>query len=322
MEDQPNGKRSTGRKSGEGQHLDEVLALYRAGRSMGEIGREVGISTQTISRWLKKAGVEVDYSRGGRLRSSMSDEHKAAISAARRGKPGRPLASWRSEARVCRCGEIFTPKSKTQSMCSVACRNQAGAEAVRLDRRCPCGIPLPALSESHASYCSPECRATYGKKRQRDEANYVTFDCRGCGKSVERYRKYGNGALLFCSNECAVKHTKTKHHIVLRDHDVLLDSSYEAFVWGALRIMKVPVERFDRQYGIEWAPGHWYAPDFWLPQHDLAIEVKGLEDDRDADRWIAYQTITGKRLLCLTTKVLESMTPRKMARFLDETVKS
>lgn len=247
------------------------------------------------------------------------------------------------ESRTCpACGEVFETKVNRMTgevgkgfrttYCSRACSRQvankrAGDESRALydadPRRCPCGAALPYEVRNHVkSYCSPECRATYGKKRQRDEANYVTFDCRGCGKSVERYRKYGNGALLYCSNECAMKHTKTKHHVAMRDEDVLLDSSYEAFVWGALRIMRVPVERFDRQYGVEWAPGHWYAPDFWLPQHDLAIEVKGLEDDRDADRWIAYQTITGKRLLCLTTKVLESMTPRKMARFLDETVKS
>lgn len=92
----------------------------------------------------------------------------------------------------------------------------------------------------------------------------------------------------------------------------MLDSSYEAFVWGALKIAKVPVERFDRRHAVEWSPGHWYAPDLWLPMQQLAIECKGIIDDDDPARWDAYRT-AGRRLLVLDQEALTSLSPFRLS---------
>lgn len=104
-----------------------------------------------------------------------------------------------------------------------------------------------------------------------------------------------------------MKHTKRKRHIVLRDEDdVVLDSSYEAMVWGMLRLAKIPVERFDRQHGVAWREGGWYAPDLWLPDHEVAIECKGYEDPDDPARWDAYRS-TGVRLVVLDRTTLRTL---------------
>lgn len=113
-----------GRKSGEGQHLAEVLALYRAGDSLGVIKEKTGISVQTLSRWLKKAGVEIDPKRGlSAPRGPLSEEHRAAVSEAKAGVPITKRASWRNEVRACsRCGTEFAPTAPKQQSCSDECR--------------------------------------------------------------------------------------------------------------------------------------------------------------------------------------------------------
>jgi endogenous inhibitor of DNA gyrase (YacG/DUF329 family) len=161
-------------------------------------------------------------------------------------------------------------------------------------RRCPCGVAIAYEDRHHVkSYCSPKCRKLYGKKKQLDPANYVTFACRNCGKEVTRYRKYGSGASMYCSNACASTHTKMKHHVAMRDEDVLLDSSWEAFYWGLCRLLKVAIERFDRDGCVDG-----YGPDFYLPGLGLYVEIKGVEDDADPSKWAAFRA-SGRQLMVL-----------------------
>lgn len=221
------------------------------------------------------------------------------------GRPASPKISKQCKG----CGAPFeVPHSRAQAQfCGVGCRNRAGANAVRKDWRCPCGTELPPRNESHAIYCSPECRAMYGKKRQRDEAKWVTRTCLNCQGEFE-LRTSSQSWGKYCSNACAMRHTKTKQHLVMKEGDILLDSSYEALVWSALKVAKVPVERFDRQHGVEWGDGRWYAPDLWLSGQQIAVEVKGVQDDEDTARWDAYRS-TGVSLAVLDRVDLMSMSP-------------
>lgn len=214
------------------------------------------------------------------------------------------------EIRVCeRCGNEFVVRqSVPQRYCGRACARQVDAIAksgrsqaeweASPQSYCPCGIGrIPYVKRHYNKYCSDECRLRYGKKRQANPANYVTFNCRTCGKEVTRYKNYGNGSNLYCSNECASKFTHKKHHVTMKDSDVLLDSAWEAAVWGVLHVHKIAVERADRSLAVEWSPGCYYAPDFYLPSKGLWIEVKGLPDPDDETRWAAWRVAHGPLLV-------------------------
>lgn len=213
-----------------------------------------------------------------------------------------------SETRKCEgCDTVFAVPStyKAKRYCSRACSNRATVDRRAASHKalgkyqppiCPCGqLVAPPDSQTHVyasqkKYCSPECRSTYQGKRQRDPEKWVTKVCRTCTKEFE-FRVNSKNAGYFCSNECAAKHTKVKKYYVLRDSDVVLDSSWEGLFYCLLVFLKIPVARIDRSTAIEWQPGHWYAPDFQVDQ--IAVEVKGLEDDEDPDKWIAWRNQVG-----------------------------
>ena len=192
--------------------------------------------------------------------------------------------------------------------CSKNCSNagtaKKRADAIRAAKRyqapiCPCGNEVPPplgqtyIYASQKKYCSPECRMLYGKIRQADPSKQVTFNCQTCGVETTRPRTWGSRAFKFCSNACAAKHTKKKVHYVLRDSDVVLDSSWEGLVYCLMRFRKEQIERVERETAIEWAPGHLYAPDFYLPHYGIWVEVKGLADEEDLVKWTAWRNQRG-----------------------------
>lgn len=137
-----------------------------------------------------------------------------------RRKVGRP-SSLIAETRICpKCGLPFetkvypdtgiTAKGYKSTYCSRACSRQvanaASSAATKAEyeadpRRCPCGTAISYEHRHHIkSYCSPECRAKYGKKRQRDESNYEVRTCRNenCplpDRQFDWYRRTGYVAI-------------------------------------------------------------------------------------------------------------------------------
>lgn len=236
---------------------------------------------------------------------------------------GRPRQE--RETRECErdeCQESFEVlPSSTRRFCSRSCGNKSTAGARAESNRslgrytppvCPCGKtvePPPGLRyvyEGSKKYCSPECRAKYGKKRQRDPSKWVIRTCETCGEDFE-FRVNSKNQGRFCSNACAAKHTKVVRHYVVREADMVLDSTWEMLFAGLCGFGKVPCERADRSQAIEWDAGHWYCPDFYLPTLDTYVEVKGLEDDEDAERWDAWRLVYQRRLLVLDWYALDQM---------------
>lgn len=159
---------------------------------------------------------------------------------------------------------------------------------------CPCGeARIPYEVRATTKYHSPECRERYGKKKGRDPEVWLKYTCQNpsCGAEFERRKSFSRGNVKYCSIPCSNKCTKTKQHIVV-DDAVVLDSSWESLFWGLCGFMKFPVERFDRERGVEWRDGGWYAPDFWMPTLSIAVEVKGLEDPDDVTRWVTFRERT------------------------------
>lgn len=287
----------------------EIARLYTEGElRIDEIATRLSCSTRTVLRALEREGVPlVDRPKP---RGPLSPEHKAKIAESRTGKGTgprtRPLDPRVCEGPLCPLG-TYVPTERDQRFCSRQCRSDFFGERARAQaiedyladpKRCPCGEAFP-YDERHAkTYCSPACRKTYGKPKgpKKDPANYVTFNCERCGAEVTRYRNYGNGALRFCSNECSAR-SNTQRRIGV--DDVVLDSGWEALVWGLCSFHKVSISRFDRAHAVEHGDG-WYGPDFVVSIGlDLYfVEVKGLEDDDDRSRYEAW-TSQGNPLVVL-----------------------
>jgi hypothetical protein len=300
------------RPSTKNRYIDEVKRLYlEEKKSLGEIRALLGPSVQTLSRWLGEEGVEL----AARPRNpnvqrtpEEQDEINRRISASQRARVeaggsrgGRPKTQ-PTETRHCAnpgCEATFDViATSTQQFCSRSCARTIGNKELWADKRqnttCPCGVKF--YSPYPKKYHSAECRVLYGKKRQADPANHVTFTCQNCGKEVTRRK--GLGYHKYCSNACAQRHTKTKQHIVV-DDAVVLDSTWEALFWGLCGFFKVPVERHDRSIGIAWRTekGGWYAPDFTLPGQNIAVEVKGQQRPDDEQKWAAYREQHGQLLV-------------------------
>jgi hypothetical protein len=159
---------------------------------------------------------------------------------------------------------------------------------------CPCGQPIE-YERRHTARYHERCVRRYGQKRQANPSNYVTFNCETCEIEVTRYKKYGNGHNKFCSNACAQKWTRKVRHIGIADADVVLDSGWEALVWGWATFLKLPIERVDRVLAVEWKEGQFYAPDFNI--NGTWVEVKGQSDPGDAIRWAAWEQEHGPILV-------------------------
>lgn len=266
------------------EHKAEALRRYMEGETARAVSADLGLSERTVEWWAKQEGL---WGQGG-VQKRQAD---CAQDAVRRYRDGESVSAivasshldhYQVRMALDESGDLPFPENERPNVV------------------CPCG---KKTGSPNRKYCSPGCRMEYGKKKQANPENHRTFNCENCGKEVTRYKKLNYHK--YCSNACANKHTKTKKHIVV-DDAVVLDSGYEAFFWGLCQLFKLPVERFDRKHGVEWREGCWYAPDFYLPTLDLAVELKGLEDASDKDRWALFEKEQG-RLVILTGDDLRGM---------------
>ncbi len=314
------------------KYLPRVLELHEQGKSIFEIAAEIGdVHSGTVGIWLRERGVTPNYGARKRVENVQTyyrdhPQHDAAIERYLAGDAARTIdkelgilagttEGWAKSDGVWEKGGKFKRRldrgvlaralhgqglsidqiahsMKTDFYSTKRILVEEGllaATPVGAANVCPCG---GSTDSPNQRYCSPECRSKYGLKRQPDPKNHVTFLCQNesCGKSVTRPRSQGSAK--YCSNECARTHTKTTQHFTV-DGTTVLDSSWEVYVWGKLSYVKIPIERFDRQHGVTWNEGGWYAPDFWLPLYSLAVEVKGQPDDEDRLRWTKYRAERG-----------------------------
>lgn len=254
------------------QVWDEVVRLSGS-MSQAQVGEELGVHPYTISKWCREEGFTWPRKKGGRKRGE------------RVSKPCR------------QCGQqmILPPSQATfREFCSRDCTNAWQRDNRSAFKTCPCGEQIK-LQEgattmySYRLYCSDECRAKYGKKRQPDPAKQVTFNCGTCGKEVTRWKGYGStvSGIRFCNNTCAAKHTKTVRHYVVREMDMVLDSGWEMLFAGLCYWHKLEVVRVDRTLAVTTGSGSVYAPDF-IVGGSIAVEVKGLDrgnQDEGRELW-------------------------------------
>lgn len=265
-------------KSKKTELFPRLVQLNQDGMTIQEACAELGIHPMTASAWFKAEGVAPVRVRTGR----------------------RIDRTTRATFACQQCGKGFEDYArKPRKFCSLECTNQWQVENRSAFRECPCGRQI-TLAEgastmySYRKYCSPECRAKYGKKRQPDPAKQITFNCGTCGKEVTRRRGYGSttSGLRFCSNHCAARHTKTVRHYVARESDMVLDSTWEMLFAGLCGWHKIPATRVERSTAVAVADGSAYAPDF-IVDETIAIEVKGHDTGAQHAGWQAWREQMG-----------------------------
>jgi hypothetical protein len=328
------GMANVGRPSVWDEHAPEMQRMYEDDKlSRGEVARRFGTSVQTVTRVLERHGV-VFEDRPGNPNAGRSPERQAEINAKiSAAKTGVPLGERApAESRTCEeCGQEYEyrPGRAGERFCSRKCRTdfqvKLNQEEARADydqhpKLCPCGGAIPYEYRHTRQFCSPEHRKEYQSYRVPDPANYVTFDCLNCGKTVTRLKNYGGNLVQkYCSNECSAKHNRTKQHIVVEDA-MVLDSPYEALFYGLMRLWKIPAERADRSHAQDVNGSGWYCPDFYLPGLDIWVEVKGFEDDNHRARYAGWR-MSGRKLTVLRREELHTLMTRANGNVVAEQIK-
>jgi hypothetical protein len=305
-----------------------VLEAIQEGMAKSHAAERFGISEKTVARWALEAGVKGAYRPKGkppvkrdRLMPFVLELHgqhrtvEQIASAAPEPVAAATVAEWLRQVgekpfyAVAEAGERKSGGRQRHSMFEVVKEMYLEQKLTPRAISEETGVSSDQISQwaSRLGWSSAVGRSRADiPGRPRNPDVWTSGKCGGCGEQME-FRK--SQPRKFCSNRCAAKHTARRRHILIDEaFDMVLDSSYEALVWSALTVAKIPVERFDRQHGVEWGEGRWYAPDLWLSGQQIAVECKGLQDDEDAARWDAYRS-TGVRLAVLDRVDLMTMSP-------------
>ncbi len=280
--------------------------------SLSEIHRALGPSVQTLSRWLQEEKVDLQPRQRNPNASRSADEQShinAKIAKTKATKDGAKKGGRKRLPRMtvtCPvCDTSFeTRVDKPHVTCSQACGLWlANERKIRLaqeawegspEARCACGTLIPYENRNEWKYCSTECRALYGKKRQADPTKQITFACGTCGKEQTRPRAYGStiSGKRFCDRYCAAKHTRTVKHYVAREMDMVLDSGWEMLFAGLCYWHKVEIIRVERSLAVTTPDGSTYAPDF-LVDGATWVEVKGHDDGSQHEGWGIWREQVG-----------------------------
>lgn len=261
--------------------------------TQAEAAREVGAHPMTVSKWFREEGMEWPSKRGTPVR-----EANEAVKIFK-------------SCDQCGAEMKLNPSQSFRRFCSRDCTNQWQRENRTQPKYCPCGRQITLKDGAktmytYRKYCSDECRNKYGSKRQPDPSKQITFNCGTCGKQITRWKGYGSttSGKRFCDNKCAIKHTKTVRNYVIRESDMVLDSTWEMLFAGLCGYFKIECLRADRSLVATNAEGRHYAPDFLVDGH-LWVEVKGYDANGQASArqgWINQNgplTVVDRELLDL-----------------------
>lgn len=287
-----------GRSARDNSNYEEARRRYAEGQTYTEIARTLKISPSTVAGW-------TDDIEGGAELAAKKDRAQALASYAKGatietiakslGRSVNTVSGWLHEegVEVLRGVDRMTDEQRAQYSAKGVAARQANAQppAKRICAYTECGteFELPAgRRTSRQIYCSRTC----GGLARRDPDRRRTFACDVCGAKVERFASV-NARGRYCSRTCYFKRNNTVDKFQDWQGNIL-DSSWEALFLGLCGLLKVPVERYDREQGIAWNHSGWYAPDFWMPTLNLAVEIKGNEDSDDRTRWDAFAEQRGK----------------------------
>lgn len=70
--------------------------------------------------------------------------------------------------------------------------------------------------------------------------------------------------------------------------NIKFQGRWELEFYQYCKAANIQIERSNEWFEYEWKGSRKYFPDFYLPEYDLYIEVKGFETDRDRAKWSSF----------------------------------
>ena len=68
-------------------------------------------------------------------------------------------------------------------------------------------------------------------------------------------------------------------------HGIKFQGQWELIYYEWCLAHSIKIQRCDKRFTYEWNGIRSYNPDFYLPESDTYVEIKGYETDRDKAKW-------------------------------------
>ena len=135
------------------------------------------------------------------------------------------------------------------------------------------GLPKPTISDETRKKLSENAKGRKYSEEQKSKHSYIMK------KTVERYPD-----------------SYTKNNVVGRVKNIIysgvkLKGNWEVIVAKWLDENEIKWEHETKSFNYEWNGMRKYYPDFYLPDFDLFIEVKGYQTERDLQKWVSVKNL-------------------------------
>ena len=224
---------------------------------------------------LRALGIEeACLAREQTLRAHMTERSKEVVKAAKERRTNEKTAAWQAVEHICECcGKPFTNKIGTGRFCSRSCANSRHHS---VESRFKCSQTRSKVKHTDIKefLLKKELESNRPKRVFKD---YSALFCKLCGKPIPSGRQS-----LYCSSDCGgfdhrggLRTTSTygKQGTYAGIH---CDSTYElAFLVYCLD-HNIKIERNHKYFIYEFeGKQHRYYPDFYLPNSNSYVEIKG-----------------------------------------------
>lgn len=253
--------------------MEEITCIYCGKSCTSKQSRAAHYRYCSIK--LRALGIENEcLAREQALRVRMREQAKAKAHVATEKRFAEKKAEWEAVEHICeRCGQPFTTKIGTGRFCSMSCANTR-EHSVESRFKCSQALAATKAVDIKEFLFKKEQEANRPKRVYKD---YSTLFCKLCGKPIPFGRQS-----LYCSSDCG----GFDHRGGLRTTstygkqgtyaDIHCDSTYElAFLVYCLD-HNINIERNHKYFVYEFeGKQHRYYPDFYLPDTDSYVEIKG-----------------------------------------------
>lgn len=308
--------------------IDRVVAMYKSGLSINRTAAILGFSETSVARWLKRRGIELRpqscYPRSKRSYDVTDAEILAMCEMAHDGKKISEIAEamGRCEASIiCHLNKAGIKKRFTfdKHIDAIRSRYEAGESgneiAASLGIKITAlyammrrfGIPIREMSAAKKGRPNPKGRAFTPEQEQEVCRRYMA------GESQSAIARY------FGVSPCSVQRCREDHNLPIQPRQYTTSFSTRSLIYTSPHGRRCTfrssweiefAKKLD-QDGIDWAyeshsfllsDGGYFIPDFWVPDWNVFIEIKGYMREDAAVKLAMFRREYPDRPIILATR--------------------